>query len=64
VSTPSAAAVPEYWVVNLPERCVEVFTAPANGRYTQLRTVRPPEILTPSVFPDLSLAFDVLFSDP
>jgi Uma2 family endonuclease len=60
----AAAGVPEYWVVNLPERCVEIFTAPENARYTQLRTVRPPEILTPSVFPNLSLSFSALFSAP
>lgn len=32
--------VPEYWVVNLVERTIEVSTEPESGRYTTLRTFR------------------------
>lgn len=32
--------VPEYWVVNLVERVIEVSTRPEGGRYTMLRTFR------------------------
>jgi Uma2 family endonuclease len=28
----AAARVPVYWIVNLPERCVEVYTRPRGGR--------------------------------
>lgn len=32
--------VPEYWIVNLVERAIEVSTEPQSGRYTTLRTFR------------------------
>jgi Uma2 family endonuclease len=35
------AGVPEYWLVNLVDRCVEVRTMPTDGAYTRLETVHP-----------------------
>jgi len=35
------AGVPEYWVVDLAGRCVEIRTAPQDGVYTKLETARP-----------------------
>jgi Uma2 family endonuclease len=32
------AGVPEYWIVNLVDRCIEVRTAPVDGAYTRLET--------------------------
>lgn len=37
--------IPEYWIVNLVERVVEVHRQPAGGRYVQTRRVRPDEML-------------------
>ncbi len=35
------AGVPEYWVVNLVEGVIEVYTAPANGEYQNMITYQP-----------------------
>jgi Uma2 family endonuclease len=32
------AGVPEYWIVNLVDRCIEVRTQPVEGAYTRLET--------------------------
>lgn len=32
--------VPEYWLVNLKENCLEVFQQPENGRYSHYRTLK------------------------
>lgn len=33
-------AIPEYWLVNLKENCLEVFQQPENGRYTSYRSLK------------------------
>jgi Uma2 family endonuclease len=54
----AGAAVPEYWVVNLRDGCVEVFQAPDPQRRTYARndTVRAGGQLSPLAFPDVSIA--------
>ena len=53
--------VPEYWVVDVPNGCVEVRTEPRKGRYTRLQTFRPGESVTLVAFPDVTIAVsDVL----
>lgn len=32
--------IPEYWLVNLKENCLEVFQQPENGRYTNYRCLK------------------------
>lgn len=44
--------VPEYWVVDLNARFVEVRTAPAQGKYTRLETVSVDGSIRPLSFPD------------
>lgn len=39
--------VPEYWIANLKEACVEVFRNPVNGRYTEIRTHYTRSSITP-----------------
>ena len=43
----ATGGIPEYWVVNLKENCVEVFRAPRNGRYTELKSYYTGESITP-----------------
>ncbi len=47
--------IPEVWIENIPGRVVEAYSNPVNGEYTQARTYRPGEIITPQAFPDLEL---------
>ena len=48
--------IPEVWLTILPERVIEVHTEPAGGRYTQLRTFRPGDTVSPACFPDIALS--------
>ena len=57
----AAAGIPEYWVVDIPHRVVQVHAAPAAGRYQEGATRRPGEGLRPRLLPDLEIAVsDVL----
>jgi Uma2 family endonuclease len=52
--------VPEYWIVNLVERVVEVYQRPVGGEYTVETRVGPGEVLRPIEFPDLEIAVDAI----
>ena len=50
------AGIPEVWLTILPEQVIEAHTEPAGGRYTQMRTFRPGDTISPGCFPDIELA--------
>lgn len=52
------AGVPEYWVVNLPDDVIEVFTDPTAEGYASHRRVGRGERLRSSAFPDVEVAVD------
>jgi Uma2 family endonuclease len=56
------AGVPEYWVVNVPERTIEVFGAPDGDRYTNVTVRRGSDVVTVPGFPDVSFAVETVFS--
>lgn len=39
-TTYASHGIPEYWLVNLKENCLEVFQQPENGRYTSYRSLK------------------------
>lgn len=39
-ATYASHGIPEYWLVNLKENCLEVFQQPENGRYTNYRSLK------------------------
>ena len=39
-TTYASYGIPEYWLVNLKENCLEVFQQPENGRYTSYRSLK------------------------
>lgn len=47
--------IPEVWIENIPDRVIEAYSNPVNGQYTETRTYRPSETITPSAFPDVQL---------
>ena len=49
------AGIPEVWITVLPERVIEAHTEPAGGRYTQMRTFRSGDTISPACFPDIAL---------
>jgi Uma2 family endonuclease len=51
-------AVPEYWIVNLVDRVIEVHTDPAGSAYRSLVTCGRGESIRPLRFPDLVIRVD------
>jgi Uma2 family endonuclease len=58
------ARVPEYWVVDVVNRAVEIYTEPdlTVARYCAMRTLRVGETLSSSVLPGLALPVAELFA--
>ena len=55
------AGVPEYWVVNVPRRTVEVYSAPTERGYAHQREARGGEQLSIPEFPDVALPIAAIF---
>jgi Uma2 family endonuclease len=62
----AAAAIPEYWIVNLPDDCIEVRRAPerAARRYARITVARRGDILELAALPGVQLAVDDLLPSP
>ena len=55
------AAIPEYWVVDVTHRCIQVYRGPASGNYKQRLIMETGETIAPLAFPDATVAVDSLF---
>ncbi len=53
--------VPEYWIVNVAKRALEVYTQPVAGKYESIRVFAPGEIARPEAFPEVEVPVAVLF---
>jgi Uma2 family endonuclease len=51
----AAAGIPELWIVNLKDRCAEVYRRQEDGAYRDVTTVVPDGVLSPLAFPDLTI---------
>lgn len=49
------AGIADYWIVNLPERQIEVYREPRPNGYRTVTTYAPGETLSPLAFPDVVL---------
>jgi Uma2 family endonuclease len=47
--------VPEYWIVNVVDRTIEVFTEPVGGTYTKMARYERGQSLCPIGFPDVEV---------
>lgn len=47
--------VPEYWIVDLAGRAVEVYTEPRDGRYSSVVRVGDEGVLRPTAFPEIAI---------
>lgn len=56
------ARVKDYWVVNLPDMCLEVFRQPRAGTYTKRERFSLGSSITPLAFPEIKLSVRKLFS--
>ncbi|MFZ5833124.1 MAG: Uma2 family endonuclease [Planctomycetota bacterium] len=55
------AGIADYWVVNIPDRCIEIRREAEGGRYRSLRTVRGDEAATPLCAADAPIRPNDLF---
>jgi Uma2 family endonuclease len=56
----AAAAVTEYWLVNLREDVLEVYRQPTSQGYASVTVLRRGDRVTLTAFPDLDLAVEDL----
>jgi Uma2 family endonuclease len=49
------AGVPEYWIVNLVDEVIEVYTEPFDDVFGQLTTYEKSDVIVPRAFPDLAI---------
>jgi len=54
------SGVPEYWIVNISERSIEVHTQPDAGVYRGVRAYRNGESIPLQVFPDVTVNVDAV----
>jgi Uma2 family endonuclease len=52
----ASCAIPEYWVVNLPERCIEVYTRPTPAAYAAVERYERGQSIRLVAFPDVAFA--------
>jgi Uma2 family endonuclease len=57
------AGIAEYWIVNLIDRCVEVYRDPEGGRYRSVRVCRGDEEVRPLALPEVVLLPSTLFDN-
>ncbi len=56
----AASGIPEYWVVNLVDDVVEVYTDPREGRYASSRTQASGTKIPLVAFPEVEISVDDL----
>ena len=54
------AKIAEAWIIDVQGRCLEVFTQPRSGGYTQQRTLRGNDRVAPAAFASLTTSFSKL----
>jgi Uma2 family endonuclease len=59
----AAAGLKDYWVVNLPDACIEVHRRPRSGEYRNIESFGAGQTVSPLAFPEISLDVDSLFAD-
>lgn len=52
------AGIPELWIINLPDRLVEVYREPSQSGYRRIDKLGPGERLSIQAFPDVSFSVD------
>ena len=52
--------IPEYWILNIPESCIEVYRTPAGDGYQEFRRYVAGEHFAPQALPDLVIEVGAL----
>jgi Uma2 family endonuclease len=57
----AANNIPEVWIINIPEKTIEIYQKPINNFYSYIRKSLKPSVFTPLLIPDTSLDLSKLF---
>ncbi len=57
------AGVTEFWLVNAPERCIEVYRRPVGGRYEEMTVVSQGMLLGCAALPEVKVDLAQLFQE-
>jgi Uma2 family endonuclease len=60
----AASGIAEYWIVDLINNAIELYTEPRDGRYTGSRIMRGDETITPTAFPDVVVRIGDILPQP
>jgi len=58
----AAAGIPEVWIVDAAGEEIEIYRSPESGGFREVQRARPGGTVTPSAFPDLTLAVADVFA--
>lgn len=58
------AGIEEYWIVNLPDRCVEIHREPHFTGYASVTILKPGDTASPAAFPDVKIDLASLLRKP
>lgn len=53
----------EIWIVNIPEKRLEVYRQPSGNNYTQILLYRKNELVSPTLFPNVELNIKEIFEE-
>ena len=57
----AAAGISEYWIVNLVDDRLEIYSQPEGSIYTNTQIILPPRLINLSHFPDITLNLTTIF---
>jgi Uma2 family endonuclease len=57
----AAAGISEYWIVNLIDSRLEIYSQPEGAIYTNTQIILPPRLVSLSHFPDITLDLTTIF---
>ena len=57
----AASGVPEYWIVDVGARAIEVYAVPVEGRYTRFERFEVHQEIRPAAFGDVTVSIASLF---
>jgi Uma2 family endonuclease len=57
------ASIQDYWVVNIPDHCIEIFRDPTSNGYQSHTTIRGDETIRPHAFPEVAISAAQLLGD-
>jgi Uma2 family endonuclease len=57
----AAAGISEYWIVNLVENRLEIYSQPEGSLYTNTQIILPPRLINLPHFPEISLDLTTIF---